>query len=106
MTAKIQKNKFLPDLTLNMNEKIYLAVSKNTNGKTAFVYTLACLRTAPNQYDLYATPEIHAFKDIDSAHIYYETIEKIVEINTQDEKKTTIFEANEEIIQHFQGNVR
>ena len=106
MTAKIPKNKFLPDLTLNMSEKIYLAVSKNTNGKTAFVYTLACLRTAPNQYDLFATSEIHAFKNAATAQIYYETIEKIVEINACDEKKTAIFEMNEDIIRHFQENVR
>ena len=37
-----------PDLTLNMDDKIYLAVTKNTDSKFAFVFTLACLKMDKN----------------------------------------------------------
>ena len=101
-------NTHKPILSLNMDEKIYLAVSKNTDSKTAFVFTLACLRTNPNlrDYEGIPTREIHAFKNAESAEIYYNTIDKIVEINESDEKKQFLFKANEDLINHFLENVR
>ena len=50
-----------PILTLNMDEKIYLAVAKKDLDKLSFVYTLACLRDAANKYSVNATSEIHTF---------------------------------------------
>ena len=98
-------NTHKPVLSLNMDEKIYLAVSKNTDSKTAFVFTLACLRLNPNSksFEGTATREI---KNAESAEIYYNTIDKIVEINASDEKKQMFFEANEKLIEHFMENVR
>lgn len=44
------------DLILNMDEKIYLAVAKESTEKFAFVFTLACLRQGKStSYDLNAT---------------------------------------------------
>ena len=101
-------NTHKPILSLNMDEKIYLAVSKDTNSKTAFVFTLACLRSNPNSRDVEgtATREIHAFENAKSAEIYYDTIDKIVEINASDEKKQLFFKVNEGLIEHFMENVR
>lgn len=97
-----------PDLTLNMDEKIYLAVSKNTDNKIAFVYTLACLKTneKSNSYNGIATREVHAFKDKDAANIYHDTIEQIININAFDETKKQIFAINEDLIQRFIENVK
>ena len=101
-------NKYKPILSLNMDEKIYLAVNKNTDSKTAFVFTLACLRLNPNSksFEGTATREIHAFENAESAEIYYNTIDKIVEINASDEKKQMFFETNKRLIEHFMENVR
>lgn len=38
----MQKNR--PVLTLNMNDKIYLAVAKNFTDVFSYVYTLACAK--------------------------------------------------------------
>ena len=98
-----KKQNTQPDLTLNMDDKIYLAVAKDFFGKKAFVYTLACLREAnnPNSINLAATREINTFNNKESAELYYETIEKIVELNTYDESKNVLFKANEKVIERF-----
>ena len=62
-------SKNMPILTLDMNDKIYLAVSKNFSDTFAYVYTLACLNDGRNNsYNLVATPQIHAFDDKSAAH--------------------------------------
>lgn len=64
-----------PNLTLKMDDKIYLAVAKKDLDKLAFVYTLACLKAnkISNSYNIVPTPEIHTFKNKESAQLYYET---------------------------------
>lgn len=92
-----------PVLTLNMDEKIYLAVAKRDLDKLAFVYTLACLKSDKNTNDFnaFATSEVHAFKSKTSANIYYETISQLVEINENDKTKRFLFDANEKLIESF-----
>ena len=92
-----------PNLTLNMDDKIYLAVAKQHTEKLAFVYTLACVKSnkASNMYNMYATAEIHAFKNKDSAQLYYDTVNQIVNVNTNDESKNVFFEMNEKLIEQF-----
>ena len=92
-----------PDFTLNMDDKIYLAISKNTDSKFAFVFTLACLKTKEglNSYNLNATREIHAFKNKDSAEIFYNTVEQIIEANAANKNYQALFAANEKIIDAF-----
>lgn len=101
-------NKNTPDLTLNMDEKIYLALDKESTEKFAFVYTLACLQEKPNSasYNAMATHEIHAFKNKDSAEIYHDTIERIIERNMVSENKKIFFDANEKQIEQFYENTR
>ena len=96
------------DLTLNMDEKVYLAVSKNTAGKIAFVYTLACLQFAgkPNTYDMTATRESHAFSDKNAAEIFYESVKRIVGFNAADKNRKMLFSFNENLIKGFNENVR
>ncbi len=90
-----------PVLTLDMDEKFYLAVAKRDLDKLAFVYTLACLKQKPNSYNLFPTQEIHTFKSKSSANIYYETIAQMVEFNENDKTKKLIFETNAEVIERF-----
>ena len=46
-------NKNKPVLTLNMNDKMYLAVAKNFTDVLSFVYTLACNKAAnSDKYDM------------------------------------------------------
>ena len=95
-----------PILTLNMDDKIYLAVAKDTNVKKNFVFTLACLKSGTNTYNMIATREIHLFQTPESAQIYYDAIDKIVDINASDETKQPFFSANEKLIEHFSQHVR
>lgn len=99
-----------PDLTLNMDEKVYLSVAKNETDKLTFVYTVACLRNNQNMYDMLATTEIHTFKDKKAANLYHDTIEQIVDFNTNDDTKQIFFQANENKIkifmQYFNNNIR
>ena len=95
-----------PDLTLSMDDKIYLAVAKQNTEKLAFVYTLACLRSngGANSFNLFPTEEIHAFINKDSANLYYETIQQIIDFNINDKVRTQLFETNDEWIQRFLDN--
>ena len=101
-------NENKPVLTLDMDEKIYLAVAKSDLDKIAFVYTLACLKTEPksNAYNAIPSREIHAFKSKESAQIYYDTIDRIVDVNANDESKQIFFSTNEKMIERFMENVR
>lgn len=97
-----------PVLTLNMDEKFYLAVAKNDLDKLAFVYTLACLKQNKNvnSYNLFPTQEIHTFKSKSSADVYYKTIAQIVEFNENDKTKNIFFETNAEAIERFMENTK
>jgi hypothetical protein len=96
-------NKIKPDITIDMDEKIYLAVAKDTTGKLAFIYTLACLKKSEDDAfpSMLATREIHAFKDKTRAELYYDTLHKIVELNTEDSDKEGLFAFNEKLIDKF-----
>lgn len=97
-----------PDLTLSMDDKIYLAVSKSETEKLAFVYTLACLKAdeKSTNVSLLPTSEIHAFRDKDAAKLYYETIEQIIDFNTNDEGRNVFLETNRDLIERFLANGR
>ena len=97
-----------PVLTLDMDEKIYLAVAKRDLDKLAFVYTLACLKQNKNinNYNLFPTQEIHTFKSKTSANVYYETIAQIVEFHENDKTKKLLFDTNAEIIERFMENTK
>ena len=97
-----------PNLTLKMDDKIYLAVAKKDLDKLAFVYTLACLKSSKqsNLYNMIPTPEIHAFKNKESAQLYYETIDEIVNVNANDETKQALFSSNEKMIERFMEYIR
>jgi hypothetical protein len=95
-------SKNMPILTLNMNDKIYLAVSKNFSDTFAYVYTLACANDGRNNtYNLVATPQIHTFNDKSAAHVYHDTIEQLVIIHENDERYTPFFNANKGLIEQF-----
>lgn len=97
-----------PNLTLNMDDKIYLAVVKRDLDKLSFVYTLACLKVnkMANSYNMIPSREIHTFKNKESAQLYHDTIEQIVDINASDETKQFLFNSNEKMIERFMENIR
>ena len=92
-----------PDLTLNMDDKIYLAVTKNTDSKFAFVFTLACLKMDKNSnsYNINATREIHTFKNKDMAEIFHDTIEQIIEKSAENKNYGVFFDNNKDLIDRF-----
>ena len=100
-------NKNKPILTLNMEDSIYLAVAKNFTEGLSFVYTLACHKMKKtNRNDLFATPQIHTFRDKASARVYYDTIEQLVEINENNVKYESIFNLNKAQIENFMSHQR
>lgn len=98
-------NKNKPILTLNMEDKIYLAVAKNFTDTLSFVYTLACNKNEKtNKYDLIATPQIHTFRDKASARLYHDTIEQLVEMNENNVKYKMMFDANNTQIENIMSH--
>ena len=97
-----------PNLTLNLDDKIYLAVAKRETDKLALVYTLACLRKGKNSntYDMVATRQVHAFRDKNAAEIYHNTIEDVVGINAETKSVQIFFEAKDKLIEQFLENTR
>ena len=97
----------MPILTLNMNDKIYLAVSKNFSDTFAYVYTLACANDGRNNtYNLVATPQIHTFDDKSAAHVYHDTIEQLVIMNENDTRYKSLFDFNQHQIKSFGKNIK
>ena len=95
-------SKNMPILTLNMNDKIYLAVSKNFSDTFAYVYTLACDNDGRNNtYNLVATPQIHTFNDKSAAHVYHDTIEQLVVMHENDERYKMFFNTNKAQLEQF-----
>lgn len=97
-----------PDLTLSMDDKIYLAVSKTETDKLVFVYTLACLRDGEKSstYSMFPTREIHVFRNKDAADLYHKTIEQIVDFNMNDQGRSVFIETNNNLIERFLENGR
>ena len=97
-----------PNLTLSMDDKIYLAVSKNESEKLAFVYTLACHQTgrAGNTYEMTAKREIHTFKNHESAQLYHDTIERVIEVNANNKSFEPLFSFNEKLIEDFMEHTK
>ena len=92
-----------PNLTLSMDDKIYLAVSKRDTDKLCFVYTLACMRDTKgsNTYNMMPTREVHTFRNKESGKLYHDTIEQIVNINANDERYHVFFDLNDKAIEQF-----
>lgn len=94
-----------PILTLNMDDKIYLAVAKNFTDALSFVYTLACIKIKQtNKYDLFATPQIHTFRDKAAARVYYDTIEQLVEAHESNPVYQNLFDSNQAQIENFMSH--
>ena len=92
-----------PNLNLNMDDKIYLAVSKRDTDKLSFVYTLACLKTdkMSNSYNMTATREINSFRNREFAKLYHDTIEQIIEVNANTPDYDIFFSYNDKLIEKF-----
>lgn len=95
----MQKNR--PVFTLNMNDKIYLAVAKNYTDVFSYVYTLSCAKKGRDKYDMEATPKIHTFKDKSAACVYHDTIEQLVIMNENDTRYKSLFDFNEGLLAQF-----
>ena len=94
-----------PILTLDMDDKIYLAVAKNFTDALSFVYTLACNKIKKtNQYEMVATPQIHTFRDKASARVYYDTIEQMVEAHESNPAYKMLFDVNQGQIEKFMSH--
>ena len=100
-------NKNKPVLTLNMSDKLYLAVAKNFTDALSFVYTLACNKAAnSDKYDMVATPQIHTFRDKASARVYHDTVAQLVEANEANAKYKILFDLNKHQIEDLMTYAR
>lgn len=94
-----------PILTLDMDDKIYLAVAKNFTDALSFVYTLACNKIKKtNQYEMVATPQIHTFRDKASARVYHDTIEQMVEAHESNPAYKMLFDVKQGQIEKFMSH--
>lgn len=74
----LNQNKDAPALIMNASDKIYLALSQKTVGKLVYIYTLACLKTGNNQYNVIPTTEIATFESRKRANIYYNAVNQVM----------------------------
>lgn len=97
MNAKTKKT----DLTLSMDDKIYLAVAyKQANGM-GFIYMLICNRVNKSSYSLLPEAQILTFKNVAQAKIYYQTLLQIQEFQSEIDICKKFKKANEAEIQKF-----
>ena len=67
-----------PKLTLNDEDKLYLAVAVKSANKLTFIYTLACLKANGRQWNAIPTTEISTFDNVKDADIYFKTVNQIM----------------------------
>jgi hypothetical protein len=82
-------NKNKPALTLNTNDKIYLAVASELGDKLSYVYALVCLKNQRMQnYNNVAVHETYVFKNRNAAEMYSDALLCLVALceNTQEHK--------------------
>lgn len=78
-----QKKAIKPDLTLSMDDKIYLAVAYKQADRLAYVYAFTCNKTSHGQYELFGTQEIMTFQRVSQGKLYYQTLMQIQEAQKQ-----------------------
>lgn len=97
MSAKTKK----PDLTLSMDDKIYLAVAYKQSDGMGFIYMLICNRVDKSRYALFPEAQIMTFENAADAKIYYQTLLQIQEFQDTQEIHKKFKKANEAEIQKF-----
>jgi len=104
-TVTNKKSVAEPLLTLSNADKLLLALSKKTEGKLIFIYSLIIRATAPNQYPLLTETEVSTFKNAGKADVYYATLKQVMKTQNQKiiESMSNILEAN---IKMFKENTK
>ena len=97
MSAETKK----PDLTLSMDDKIYLAVAYKQSDGMGFIYMLICNRVDKSRYALFPETQIMTFKNATDAKIYYQTLLQIQEFQDTQEICRKFKKTNEPEIQKF-----
>ncbi len=95
-----------PKLTLNDEDKLYLAVAVKSANKLTFIYTLACLKANGRQWNAIPTTEISTFDNVKDADIYFKTVSEIMAYQDNQIGNKKIKEYMKEYIKTFKKKTR
>lgn len=95
-----------PKLTLNDEDKLYLAVAVKSANKLTFIYTLACLKANVRQWNAIPTTEISTFDNVKDADIYFKTVNQIMDYQQKSLGPQKIKEMLEKEIREFTEKTR
>lgn len=95
-----------PKLTLNDEDKLYLAVAVKSANKLTFIYTLACLKANVRQWNAIPTTEISTFDNVKDADIYFKTVSEIMAYQDKQIGNKKIKESMKEYIKTFKKKTR
>ena len=95
-----------PKLTLNDEDKLYLAVAVKSANKLTFIYTLACLKANGRQWNAIPTTEISTFDNVKDADIYFKTVSEIMAYQNKQIGNKKIKEYMKEYIKTFKKKTR
>ena len=95
-------NKNKPTLTLNTNDKIYLAVASELGEKLSYVYALVCLKNQRMQnYNNEAVHEAYVFKNRNAAEMYSNALLGLVALCESTKEHKLHFDLNKAKIEDF-----
>lgn len=95
-------NKNKPALTLNTNDKIYLAVASELGEKLSYVYALVCLKNQRMQnYNNVAVHETYVFKNRNAAEMYSDALLCLVALCENTKEHKLHFDLNKAKIEDF-----
>ena len=95
----------MPIFQLNLGERFYLAVSKQTVNKLVFVYTLGCQKQQnTGKYNGLADIQVATFQDADKAEIYYNTVYQSIEFVKTSQVYKSLIDYNSPLLKAFEKN--
>ena len=89
-----------PDLTLSMDDKIYLALMYKQVDGIGFIYSLACLRTAKG-YSVTPESQMMMFKKPAEAKFYYQALQQIKEFQENQADFKKLIQVNKQKVDDF-----
>ncbi len=72
-----------PRLTLSMDDKIYLALSRNDAATATYIFALFCRQTSPRNYNMAPSAEVYTFDNKRDADMFYNTLNKIMAVQSK-----------------------
>jgi hypothetical protein len=89
-----------PAFKLNLADRFFLAVARQTSDKLVFIYTLGCAGEN-RRYNAFADVDIATFDDKNKAAIYYQTVKAALEYCKKTPLYETLLDFNAELVKTF-----